>query len=176
MNKRIKEIEDKILSGNTVTKEEVIECQQIQNCAEDLFHTYWIMSRYYLNCNNSDALTYCILRCYELHENNKFDLDFKVKDFMEVRCDFMEEAIKKTRTKLIPISAFFGVIVLVAFWLILGNGNFGGFVIGFLAMNIVSIKFQDIGFKKTITTFKKRQLNAVYSYLDEQDKKFVDEH
>ena len=100
----------------------------------------------------------------------------KVKDFLEARSEFMNEAINKTRTKLIPISVFFGVIVLVAFWLILGNGNFGAFIVGFIAMNFVSIKFQEVGFKKTIQTFKKKQYDAVYNFLDDNDKKFVDEH
>ena len=176
MNKRIKEIEDKILNGHKVTKQQVTECQQLQDNAEDLFHTYWIMARYYLEMKELDALTYCILKCYELNEQNKFNLELKVKDFMEARTDFMEEAVNKTRTKLIPISVLFGIIVLVALWLILGNGTFESFIIGFIAMNFVSIKFQDIGFNKTITTFKKKQYAAVYPFLDEQDKKFVDEH
>ena len=176
MNKRIKEIENKILKGNNVTKEEVIECQQIQNSAEDLFHTYWIMSRYYIPSNNSDAITYCVLKCYELNESNKFDLEFKVKDFVEARTQFMDVEIEKTRTKLLPLSILFGILVLVPLWLMLGNGELFAFVFGFIAMNVVSIKFQEIGFKKTITAFKKKQYEAVYPYLDEIDKKFVDEH
>ena len=176
MNNRIKEIESKILKGHKVTKEEVIECQQLQNNAEDLFHTYWIMSRYYLDLNEQDALTYCILRCYELNEQNKFDLEYKVSNFMEARSEVMQEAINKTRTKLIPISVFLGILVLVALWLIVGNGTIPSFIVAFIAMNIVSIKFQEIGSKKTINAFKKKQYAAVYPFLDEQDKKFVDEH
>lgn len=176
MNKRIKEIEDKILNGHKVNKKEVTECQQLQDNAEDLFHTYWIMARYYLELNQLDALTYCILRCYELNEQNKLNLEYKVKNFMEARSAFMEEAIVKTRTRLIPISIFFGILVLVALWLILGDGTFGSFVVGFIAMNFVSIKFQSVGFEKTIAAFKKKQFAAVYPFLDEQDKKFVDEH
>ena len=176
MNKRIKEIEDKIFKGHVVTKEEVTECQQLQNNAEDLFHTYWIMSRYYLELKQYDALTYCILRCYELNEQNKFELEYKVKDFMDARTGFMNEAMTKTRTKLIPISILFGIITLVALWLILGKGSLGAFIVGFIVMNFVSIKFQTIGFNKTITSFKKKQYAAVYPFLDEQDKKFVDEH
>ena len=176
MNKRIQEIEKKILNGHIVSKEEVIECQNLQNNAEELFHTYWIMSRYYLDRNEQDALTYCILRCYELNEQNSFELEYKVTQFMDARCDFYEEAIQKTRTKILPLSVLFGIIVLVALWLILGNGEFTAFIIGFIAMNFVSIKFQEIGSKKTLTTFKKKQYGAVYPFLDENDKKFVDEH
>ena len=58
--------------------------------------------------------------------------------------------------------------------LTMGNGSLIGFVLGFIAMNIVSINFQGIGSKKTIEAFKKKQYAAVYPYLDEDDKKFVD--
>lgn len=176
MNKKILETENKILSGQGISKEEVMACQEVIENEEDLFHTYWIMSRYYLDRGKLDALTYCILKCYELNEKHHFDLEYKVKDFLEARTDFMDEAIMKTRKKLLPLSTLFGVITLVALWLILGNGEFIAFILGFIAMNIVSIKFQQIGSKKTLESFKTKQYAAVYSFLDENDKKFVDEH
>ena len=176
MNQTILDVKNKILKGHKVTKQEVIECQKAESNELELFTTYWIMSRYYLERNEQDALTYCILKCYELNEFYKFDLEYKVKNFLDARSDFMQEAINKTKTKLIPIAIFFGVLLLVAFWLIIGDGGMGGFVIGFIVMNIVSIKFLEIGSKKTIEAFKKKQYAAVYEFLDENDKKFVDEH
>lgn len=174
MNQYIYETQLKLINGHGVTKEEVRKCQTLEENEEDLFAVYWIMARYYLDRNQLDALTYCILKCYELNERYHFDLPFKVKDFMEVRCAFMDEALTKTRTKLLPLSVLFGVICLVLCWLILAQGNFGGFIVGFILMNLVSISFQNIGLKKTIQSFKKKQYAAVYPYLDEEDKKFVD--
>ncbi|MGN1343475.1 MAG: hypothetical protein ACI4U3_02785 [Traorella sp.] len=176
MNTKILEIENKILNGHLVTKEEVQTAQKACETNEDLFHTYWIMSRYYLDHNQQDALTFCILKCYELNEENHFELEYKVKDFLEARSDFMEEAIMKTRKKLLPLSCLFGVIVLVALWLILGDGEFISFIIGFVAMNVVSIKFQEVGSKKTLESFKKKQYEAVIGFLDENDRLFVNEH
>lgn len=174
MNAFIRETRDKLLNGQGVTKEEVLKCQSLNETEEDLFNIFWIMSRYYLDRNQLDAVTYCILKAYELNTKHKFDLPYKVKDFMEARCNFFEEAISKTRTKILPLSILFGVIVLVLCWLILGNGQFDGFIVGFIAMNLVSINFQNIGSKKTIESFKKKQYAAVYPFLDEEDKKFVD--
>lgn len=174
MNTFIKQTQDKLLSGQGVTKEEVLKCQSLEENEEDLFAVYWIMSRYYLDRNQLDALTYCILKCYELNEKYKFDLPYKVKDFMEARCVFMHEAINKTNARLLPLSLLFGIITLVLVWFIMGGGQFSGFVLGFIAMNLVSINFQGIGFRKTIEAFKKKQYAAVYPFLDEDDKKFVD--
>ena len=176
MNQIILDTEKKLLNNQGIRKEEVIACQQAVSNDEELFHTYWIMSRYYLDRNQLDALTYCILKCYELNEKHHFSLEYKVKDFMEVRTDFMDEAIMKTRKKLLPLSILFGVIVLIALWLIAGNGEGIAFILGFIAMNIVSIKFQEVASKKTIGQFKVKQYAAVYEFLDENDKKFVDEH
>lgn len=174
MNSYIKETQEKLLNGHGVTKEEVLKCQSLEENEEDLFAVYWIMSRYYLDRNQPDAMTYCVLKCYELNEKYKFDLPYKVKDFMEARCDFMQEAINKTNTRLLPLSILLGIITLVLVWFIMGNGTFIGFILGFIAMNIVSINFQGVGFKKTIASFKKKQYAAVYPFLDEDDKKFVD--
>lgn len=174
MNTIIRETQDKLLNGHGVTKEEVLKCQNLVDSEEDLFVVYWIMSRYYLDRNQPDAMTYCILKCYELNQKNKFDLPFKVKNFMDARTDFMQEAMNKTTVRLLPLSILFGVITLVLCWLILGDGNFGAFIVGFVAMNIVSINFQSAGSKKTIESFKKKQYAAVYPFLDEDDKKFVD--
>lgn len=174
MNSYICETRDKLLNGHGVTKEEVLKCQSLEENEEDLFTVYWIMSRYYLDRNEPDALTYCILKCYELNEKYKFDLPYKVKDFMDARSDFMNEAINKTNSRLLPLSLLFGIISLVLVWFILGNGSFTGFILGFIAMNFVSIYFQSIGSKKTIEAFKKKQYAAVYPFLDEEDKKFVD--
>ena len=174
MNAFIKETQDKLLSGQGVTKEEVLKCQSLQSNEEDLFATYWIMSRYYLDRDEVDAMTYCVLKCYELNQKYKFDLPFKVKDFVDARSAFMVEAMNKTTVRLLPLSTLFGIIALILCWLILGDGNMGGFVVGFIAMNIISINFQSAGSKKTIESFKKKQYAAVYPFLDEDDKKFVD--
>lgn len=174
MNAFIKQTQDKLLNGQGVTKEEVLKCQSLEENEEDLFAVYWIMSRYYLDRNQLDAMTYCILKCYELNEKYKFDLPYKVKNFMDARSEFMNEAINKTNSRLLPLSLLFGIISLVLVWFIMGNGSLIGFVLGFIAMNIVSINFQGIGSKKTIESFKKKQYAAVYPYLDEDDKKFVD--
>lgn len=176
MNQKILNTQNRILEGKRITKEEVKECQTLISDEEDLFGVYWIMARYYLDNDQQDAMTYCILKCYELNEKNHFDLPYKVKDFMEARSDFMEEAIMKTRKKLLPLSILFGVIVLVLFWLIIGKTAFSGFVVGFICMNLISIYFQKIGTKKTLDAFKKRQYAAVYDFLDEEDKKFADGH
>lgn len=176
MNETIKTIQDQILNQHQVTLEEVKQCQELVESAEDLFTTYWIMSRYYVDHNEPDAVTYCALKCYELNEIHHFDLEFKVKDFLEARTDFMEEAIWKTRKKLIPLSVLFGLLTLILIWLIMSKGEFTGFIIGFIAMNLVSISFQQYGSKKTLTQFKKKQYAAVYEFLNENDKKFADEH
>lgn len=174
MNALILETRDKLINGHGVTKEEVLKCQNLEDNEEELFTVYWIMSRYYLDRNQPDAMTYCILKCYELNEKYKFDLPYKVKNFMDARSEFMNEAINKTNSRLLPLSLLFGIISLVLVWFIMGNGTLIGFVLGFIAMNIVSINFQGIGSKKTIEAFKKKQYAAVYPYLDEDDKKFVD--
>ena len=176
MNENILAIKDKVLKDDIVTKDMILQCQNAVNSAIDLYMTYWLMARYYLNRNELDALTYCILKCYELNEIHHFDLEFKVKDFMEARCEFMEEAISKTRTRILPLSILFGVIALVLIWLIMSNGEFTGFLLGFLAMNLISIGFQKTGMKKTIESFKKKQYAAVYGYLDENDQKFADKN
>ena len=75
---------------------------------------------------------------------------------------------------LLPLSILFGVISLIMFWFIIGSGSGEGFIIGFIVMNIVSINFQNLGSKKTIESFKKKQYSAVYPFLDDEDKKFVD--
>lgn len=176
MNQKIQKIQNKILEGSAVSKEEVLLCQEAVEDDEDLFAVYWIMARYYLDRNEENALTYCILKCYELNEKNHFDLSFKVKDFMEARSEFMEEAIMKTRKKLLPLSILFGVIVLVLVWLIMAQGDFIGFIIGFICMNLISVNFQKIGSNKTLASFKEKQYAAVYEFLDEDDKKFADGH
>ena len=176
MNQNIANIQEKILQGKGITKEEVLSCQNSIESEEDLFYVYWIMSRYYLDRNKEDAMTYCVLKCYELNEKNHFDLPFKVKDFMDARSSFMEEAIEKTRIRLLPLSLLFGVLVLVLFWLIIGNGNFDAFIVGFILMNLISIFFQTYGSKKTLASFKKKQYAAVYEFIDEDDKVFADGH
>lgn len=176
MNTKILEVKDKILNGKAFTKEDVKACQNSIQSEEELFMTYWIMARYYLNHNELDALTYCVLKCYELNEKNHFDVDYKIKDFIEVRCDFMEDAIIKTRKKILPLSILFGVLTLVLVWLIMSKGEFTGFIIGFICMNLVSVNFQSVANKKTIEAFKKKQYAAVYSFLDENDQKFADGH
>lgn len=174
MNQFIKETQQKLLNGQGVTKEEVLKCQSLEENEEDLFAVYWIMSRYYLDRNQNDAMTYCILKCYELNERYKFNLDFKVKDFMEVRTSFMDEAINKTNSRILPLSLLFGILTLVLCWFIMGDGRFDAFIAGFILMNVVSIGFQNAGFKKTIAAFKKKQYAAVYPFLDDEDKKFVE--
>ena len=92
MNQNIANIQEKILQGKGITKEEVLSCQNSIESEEDLFYVYWIMSRYYLDRNQEDAMTYCVLKCYELNEKNHFDLPFKVKDFA-TKID-IEKAVK----------------------------------------------------------------------------------
>lgn len=176
MNTTILDVKSQILSGKGITKQQVMKCQESISDEEELFYVYWIMSRYYLDRGQENAMTYCVLKCYELDEKNHFDVEFKVKDFLEARTDFMEEAMTKTRTRLLPLSILFGVITLILVWMIMSAGEFTGFIIGFICMNIVSIGFQQIGFKKTIEKFKIKQYAAVYSYLDDEDKKFADGH
>ena len=67
MNQNIANIQEKILQGKGITKEEVLSCQNSIESEEDLFYVYWIMSRYYLDRNKEDAMTYCVLKCYELN-------------------------------------------------------------------------------------------------------------
>lgn len=58
----------------------------------------------------------------------------------------------------------------------MSKGEFTGFIIGFICMNLVSVNFQSVANKKTIEAFKKKQYAAVYSFLDENDQKFADGH
>ena len=176
MNQNITNVQEKILQGKGITKEEVLSCQNAVENDEDLFYVYWIMARYYLDRNQEDAMTYCILKCYELNERNHFDLPFKVKDFIEARGSFIEDAIEKTRVRLLPLSVLFGVLVLVLFWMIIGQGELGGFIIGFILMNLISIFFQTFGSRKTFDSFKKKQYAAVYNFLDENANVSADGH
>lgn len=176
MNSKISEVKEKILHHQAFTKEDIRECQNVCETDEEVFTTYWIMSRYYLNRSESDALTYCALKCFELNEKNHFELEYSIRDYLEARCDFMEEAIEKTRKKILPLSILFGVLVLILIWLIMSKGELFGFVFGVIGMNVVSIMFQSKATKKTIESFKKKQYAAVYYFLDDEDKKFADKH
>ncbi len=176
MNQQIQKIKEKFLAGKPITKEDVTFAQNHIEDDEDLFMTYFFMSRVYLDKKEFDAVTYCVLKCYELNEKHHFDLDFKIKDFVEARSDFMEEAILKTRKKILPLSILFGVIVLVLVWLIMAHGELTGFILGFIAMNLISIYFQKVGSEKTIRSFKKKQYQAVEGFLDEQDREFANRH
>lgn len=176
MNAEILKFQDRVINGHSISKEEITTCQRLVKDDEDLFAVYWLMARYYLDHDQPDALTYCILKCYELNEQHHFELAFKVKDFMEARTDFMEEAIQKTRTRILPLSILFGLLTLILCWLILGNGRFDAFIAGFIAMNVISIFFQQVGSKKTLAAFKKKQYAAVYGFLDKQDKEFANGH
>lgn len=172
MNATIEAIQQKCLNDQVITVNEVKACQESVSNDEELCLVYWIMSRYYLNHDNTDALVYCCLKAKELIERNHYAFDFKINDFIEARTDFFDEEITRIRTKILPLSVLFGVITLILIWFIMD----GGFIIGFIGMNVVSIAFQQVGFTKTVEKYRAKQLAAVFEFLTQEDQQFVNQH
>lgn len=156
----------------TEVEANLLACQNEAQTPQEIFDVYWMMAKLYQQKKEEDACVGCLLRCDKIMKENKLEVGFLIKEFIDNRVNFMEDKYMTMRKRLLIISVTSGFVTFMFSYFVLQ----GGFLISFILMNLVSVGLFTKTFDRACKKFNNKQFNACKEFMSENDQKFCDLH